>query len=91
MNINTIGYIGTTLLSITLLPQVIQTYKSKRTEGISFTFLLLQFMSNVTFIYYGYLIHSLPVISSNIIVLGFTISLLIAKHKYRHIEYTNIV
>ena len=91
MNSDIIGFSGTALLSITLLPQVIKTYSEKDTRNLSSLFLLLQFLSNIIFIYYGFLIESIPVIASNSIVILCTTSLLLAKVKYKTNDQYNII
>ena len=88
--IDIIGYIGTVILGITLIPQVYKTYNEKRADNLSGIYLYLQIIANLLFISYAYFIKSLPVIICNGIVLCFASSLLFAKYKFRNQEYQSI-
>ena len=87
MYIDLLGYIGSVLLGITLLPQVIKTYKEKNADNISAGYLILQMTSCVCFIVYSYILQSLPIIICNGLVFIFSTSLLIAKHIYKNNSY----
>ena len=65
MNPDIVGYIGTGVLGITLMPQVYHTYKTKKVEDLSLPYILLQMTSNAIYIYYGHLIHALPISCKN--------------------------
>ena len=80
---NIIGFTGTALLGVTMLPQVYKTFSEKKANDLSLCYLLLQFSANVLFIIYGYLIQSLPVIISNCIVFLCSSSLMYAKYRYK--------
>ena len=81
--IDTLGYTGTCILGVTMLPQVYKTFSEKRANDLSLSYLFLQFSANVLFIIYGYFIQSLPVVISNSIVLLCSFSLIYAKYRYR--------
>ena len=81
--VDTIGYVGTGILGVTMLPQVYKTFTEKKANDISLMYLLLQFSANVLFIIYGYFIQSYPVIISNGIVLLCSLSLMCAKYRYK--------
>ena len=68
MNPDIVGYVGTGVLGITLMPQVYHTYKTKKVEDLSLPYILLQMTSNAIYIYYGHLIHALPIIVCNVLV-----------------------
>jgi MtN3 and saliva related transmembrane protein len=78
-----VGYLGSVLLGLTLVPQVHRTYTLKSTRDLSIFYLILQALSNVCFLIYGYLIKSVPVLLCNGFVIIFTGSLLFAKWKFR--------
>ena len=84
-----VGYTGTGLLAITLLPQVLKTFKNKRAGDISWTYLVLQIMSNICFILYGILIRSIPIMASTCIVCVSSLMLVYAKMRFRH-DYAEI-
>lgn len=73
------GYIGALLLSITLLPQIHQTYKTKQTRDISLVFMCLQILTCVFFLIYGIALSELPLIIANSVVLFQLFILLYAK------------
>ncbi len=79
---NIIGYVGTGILAITLVPQVYKTFRSKQANDLSWTYLFLQIIANVLFIIYGFGIDSLPVIISNCMVSVLSLSLVFAKCKF---------
>ena len=81
--VDTLGYAGTCILGVTMLPQVYKTFSEKKANDLSLPYLLLQFSANVLFIIYGYFIHSLPVIISNCIVFLCSFSLIYAKYRYK--------
>ena len=64
-----LGYIGAFFLVITLLPQVIYTYKRKKAEDISYIFLFFQVTTCLLFLSYGILLEENPLIIANSIVL----------------------
>ena len=86
MNPDIVGYIGTCILGVTLMPQVYHTYKTKRVEHMSLTYILLQMAANAIYIYYGYLIKAVPIIACNVWVGGLSSCLLLAKWKFQEPE-----
>lgn len=87
----TIGYVGTCILGITLAPQVYNTYVvNKSAAGISIGYLTLQLLANILFIIYAFYLNSLPIIISNGLVFTFTSLLMFAKFYFRNNEYTSI-
>ena len=91
MNPDIVGYIGTGVLGVTLVPQVYHTYRSKKVEDLSLLYIILQLLSNGIYIYYGYLINALPIIACNVLVGCMSCSLLVAKLIYREKgEYSEI-
>ena len=91
MYVDIIGYIGTIILGITLIPQVYKTYSEKKAEHLSGIYLYLQILANVLFIVYAYYIKSFPIIICNSLVFCFASSLVFAKYKFRNEEYQSIV
>ena len=83
MNPDIVGYIGTGFLGVTLVPQVYHTYKTKKVGDLSLPYIVLQLSSNAIYIYYGYLIHALPIIVCNGLVGCLSSGLLFAKIKYQ--------
>ena len=83
MNVDILGYIGTFILGVTLLPQVFKTFSEKKANDLSFSYLFLQLNANIIFITYGFFLKSLPIMISNGIVLMCSSSLIYAKFSYR--------
>ena len=74
-----IGFTGTALLAVTMLPQVYKTFKHKRAHDLAWMYLILQIFANILFLIYGYLLPRLPIILSNAIVMACSLSLVYAK------------
>ena len=86
MNLTTdiIGYIGSFLISIIFIPQIIHIYKTSEVNAISYSTQMISILSAIFMLIYGYLINSIPIIICNIVV-GLT-SFIICCMKY---YYTN--
>jgi len=77
-----IGYIGAGCLTITLIPQLHHTIKTKRVNDISYGFITLQITTCIFFLIYGILLKEKPLILANGIVLFQLIIFLCLKIKY---------
>ena len=64
-NNDIIGYVGTGILAVTLVPQVYKTFRNRKATDLSWVYLFLQISSNILFIIYGLGLQSLPIIISN--------------------------
>jgi len=62
MYIIILGYLAGIFGVIPMLPQLIQTYKSRSSKDISLYFLLLNILSSILWIIYGYLRDDLPIV-----------------------------
>lgn len=85
------GYLGSAFLTITLIPQLYLTYKTKKTRDISFVFLCLQLITCVFFLIYGIHLSENPLIIANSIVLFQSCLLFYAKIIFtdKHLTNTN--
>jgi len=63
-----IGYLGAACLTITLIPQIIHTIKTKRVSDISYGFICLQILTCILFLIYGIMIIEKPIIIANGVV-----------------------
>ena len=88
--VDTLGFVGTAILGVTMLPQVYKTFKEKKVNDLSLSYLVLQWIANVLFLFYGYFIESLPVVISNGIVLICSSSLIYAKYAFKDDSYIPI-
>lgn len=81
--IENIGYVGSILSSITFIPQVYKSWKSKSVGDLSFTMVLIVVSSTIVWLTYGYLISSGPVLVANTVVLLLTLVLLYFKLTFK--------
>ena len=81
--IENIGYVGSILSSITFIPQVYKSWKSKSVGDLSFTMVLIVVSSTIVWLVYGYLIGSGPVLVANTVVLLLTLVLLYFKLTFK--------
>ena len=70
-----IGMIAAVLTTLSFLPQVIKTYKDKSAESLSMIMLVAFITGVCLWLLYGLLIHSTPLIASNLVtaILGGTL------------------
>jgi len=80
----TFGYLGAITLTITLMPQLILTCKTKKVDTLSLGFLLLQLLTCVLFLIYGILLNELPLMLANSITSTQGLILLIMKFKFKN-------
>ena len=78
------GYLGTFFLTITFIPQLWQTYKSKIMNDISYGFLGIQILTCVCFLTYGIILGEIPLIIANVTVFIQTFILINFKFIYRN-------
>ena len=77
------GYIGSTCLTILYVPQVYQVYHTQKAEDLAFLSLLLQILTSLSFLTYGYGLRSYPIIVANISGISCSVALLVGKWKFR--------
>ena len=75
------GYLGMVCLTITLIPQLVKVYRTKRAEDLSYIFLLLNVFTCICFLTYGIILNEIPLIIANTIVITQTIVLILLKYK----------
>jgi len=71
-----IGYFGSFLTSITFIPQVYKSWKSRSVGDLSIWMVLIVITSTLVWLIYGFAISSGPVILANTVVLVLTLVLL---------------
>ena len=81
--IENIGYVGSLLTSITFLPQVYKSWKSKSVGDLSIAMIFIVVSSTIVWLTYGYLISSGPVLVANTVVLVLTLVLLYFKSSFK--------
>ena len=80
--IETIGLIGACLTTLSFLPQVIQTWKTKRTKDISLPMYTTFTVGVFLWLIYGIFINSTPVIAANSVTLVLASCILFLKIKH---------
>jgi len=78
-----IGYMAGTLTTISFLPQVIRSWKTRSTHDISFLMLSLFGLGMLLWAAYGFFIGSLPIILANVITFALVLVLLAMKVQYK--------
>ena len=78
------GYLGMVFLTITLIPQLVRVFKTKKAEDLSYIFLSINVLTCVFFLIYGIVLNETPLIIANTIVIIQTLTLIFLKHKYHN-------
>lgn len=81
---NIFGYLGSSLLIISMIPQLYRTYSSKSAKDISPIFLGIQLFTSGTLLTYSILIKQIPLIYGNIGILFELILLSYMKWRWRN-------
>ncbi|EAW36735.1 SemiSWEET transporter [Lyngbya sp. PCC 8106] len=80
--ITAIGLLAGTLTTVSFLPQVIKTWKTKSTRDVSLEMFVLFCSGVFLWIVYGALIGDLPIVATNIVTLSLASMILFFKLKY---------
>jgi uncharacterized protein with PQ loop repeat len=86
LNYEVIEFIGSFFISINLIPQIYHIYTIKNADTISITSVILGILSGFIMGVYGYFIHKIPVIISNIMIVLFYLVILFLKQIYNNKE-----
>jgi MtN3 and saliva related transmembrane protein len=84
--VETIGSVAAILTTGCYMPQVLHTYKTKNVAGISLGMYLLLSTGIAFWLAYGMMLHSLPLIFSNIVTLLMIGSIIAMKLRYAEEE-----
>ncbi len=77
-----IGHLGSALSSVTFMPQVYQTWKTKSVKDLNLAMMLIVFISTLIWIAYGVGRGLLPVIICNSIISILSLVLIFFKFRY---------
>ena len=77
------GLMAGTLTTVSFLPQVIKTWKSKSARDISMGMFVAFCLGILLWIFYGIAIHSLPIVITNVATFLLAFVILLLKLKYR--------
>ena len=80
-----VGYVAALCSACTFLPQLVRTWRTKSTEGLSAGLFVLAFVAAAFWLAYGLLIGDGPIILCNVIALGFVGAngVLLLRHRPR--------
>ena len=81
--ITVLGLLAALLTTISNIPQVIKSWKTKKTRDVSLFMYILLVAGVFTWLIYGFLINDLPLILANFITLILVSSVLFLKIKYK--------
>ncbi len=79
-----IGLIAATCTTISFLPQVIKTWKSKSAKDLSLGMFLIFCIGTLLWLIYGILVKDIPVISANSVTLVLSSILVYFKVRYKN-------
>lgn len=82
-SIELVGHLGSVLSSITFIPQVYKTWKSKRAEDLSLLMMGIVFVSTIVWLIYGIGLNLWPVIICNSIICALSILLIFFKLTFK--------
>jgi len=77
-----LGLSAGSLTTLSFVPQVIKTWRSKSADDISTGMFVIFSIGLVMWLIYGLYLQSQPIIVSNIVTLALTIVILILKYRY---------
>lgn len=77
-----IGYIAATLTTVAFVPQAVKTIRSRDTHGISLGMYATFTVGILFWLMYGFVLMSWPMIVSNIVTLGLSLTILTLKLRY---------
>lgn len=77
-----VGYTGTVVGTFLMLPQVVKSFRAKKTRDVSMGMVILYFLNSVIWATYGWLLPSTPLIVANSIAVVISIIQLVLKLKY---------
>jgi MtN3 and saliva related transmembrane protein len=82
MNAEWTGYVAATLTTLAFVPQAIKTIRSRDTRSISLGMYVVFTIGLAFWLVYGIVLHSWPMILSNIVTLGLSSTILALKLRY---------
>ena len=83
MSLEWTGYVAATLTTLAFVPQAVKTIRSKDTKAISLVMYVVFTVGIAFWLAYGIVLHSWPMIVSNIVTLGLSGTILALKLRYR--------
>lgn len=78
----TLGYLGSVISILTLIPQVVKTWRTRSVKDISGAMLGIQAVNVMVWLLYGYLLGNLPLVVVNVFMFTNTALLILLKVRY---------
>jgi MtN3 and saliva related transmembrane protein len=78
-----VGLTAAFFTTFAFLPQSIKAIRTKETRNLSLTMLIMIELGVIAWLYYGFLLSSIPIIAANTVSLVFLTLILILKIKYK--------
>ncbi|HSC53309.1 MAG TPA: SemiSWEET family transporter [Phnomibacter sp.] len=82
-SVELIGHLGSFLSSVTFIPQVFKTWKSKSAKDLSMLMLLIIFTSTIVWLIYGVSLTLWPVIVCNSVICLLSLLLIFFKLSFK--------
>ena len=82
MIVEIIGYLGGFFITISFIPQLIKSYRTKSVEDLSVWMIITTLIGTVFWLTYGFLTETLPIIVANVIFIITVLYQLFLKIKY---------
>ena len=76
------GYLAAILTTTAFLPQLIKTVKTQKADDVSLITLIMFICGVFSWVIYGFLISSIPILTANVITFLLNFSILISKVSY---------
>jgi len=80
---NVLGYIAGALTTVSFLPQVVKTYKSRSAKDISLGMYLIFSTGVGCWLVHGLGVNSMPIILANLVVFVLAVAMLFMKLKFK--------
>ncbi|WP_133499683.1 SemiSWEET transporter [Cognatilysobacter terrigena] len=77
-----IGYVAASLTTLSVLPQAIKTIRTRDTSGISLGMYVVFTVGVACWFFYGIVLTSWPMIVSNLLTLGLSMTILVLKLRH---------
>ena len=82
MNNELIGFIAGTFVAVSVLPQIIKSWKTKSTKDIAISWSVINLIGQILWVYYGFFLGSYSLIVMSGISLVMNISMIVLKLKH---------
>ena len=81
--VTAIGLVAGTLTTISFLPQLVHTLRTKSAKDISYVMLIAFMTGVILWLIYGIFLQALPIILANAVTLALILAILVLKIRYR--------